>query len=52
MKKVLIKWIDRKNGEIIVRRFNGFLESETEETVSFKYNKTIVTRKKSECIFF
>jgi hypothetical protein len=31
MKKVLIKWLDRKNGEIIVRSFNGFLESETEE---------------------
>jgi hypothetical protein len=52
MKKVLIKWIEKKNGKIIVRRFNGVLEGETEETVSFKYNKAIVTRKKTECIFF
>lgn len=52
MKKVIIKWFDRKNGEIIIRKFCGFLENETEETVSFQYNKHIVTRKKSECVFF
>lgn len=52
MKKALIKWVDRKNGEVIIRKFYGILYNETEETVSFKYNKQIVTRKKSECIFF
>ena len=51
MKKVIIKWLDRKNGAIIVRKFCGILENETEETISFKYNNHIVTRNKSECIF-
>ena len=51
MKKVIIKWIDKKNGKIIVRKFCGVLENETSETVSFNYNNRIITRMKSDCIF-
>lgn len=51
MKKQVIKWIEIKNGKAIVRRFCGVIECETEQTVSFKYNNRITTRKKSECIF-
>lgn len=49
MKKVSVKWFDRKNGDIIVRTFYGILENETAETVTFKYNRRIITINKSEC---
>ena len=54
MNKVeLVKWIDKvRPGEVVVRRFKGVLESETETTVSFKYNKHIVTLNKNECVMF
>jgi hypothetical protein len=45
-----IRWFDRKNGEFIVRKFDGKIESETAETISFMYNKRIITMKKSECV--
>jgi hypothetical protein len=46
-----IRWIEIKNGKCIVRRFDGIVESETVETITFMYNKRLITRKKSECIF-
>jgi hypothetical protein len=49
MKKVSIKWFDIKNGDIILRKFYGILENETEETVTFKYNRRIITVNKSDC---
>lgn len=52
MKKIIVKWFDRKNGALIIRKFSGIAESETAETISFKYNKRIITLNKSECIFF
>lgn len=48
--KKQIRWFDRKNGELIVRKFNGVIANETAETISFMYNKRIVTLNKAECI--
>lgn len=45
-----IRWFDRKNGQFIVRRFDGIIANETADTISFMYNKRIVTLKKSECV--
>ena len=45
-----IRWFDRKNGQFIVRKFNGIIDSETADTISFMYNKRIITLNKSECV--
>lgn len=45
-----IRWFDRKNGEFIVRKFDGVIESETAETISFMYNKRVITLNKNECV--
>ena len=46
-----IRWFDRKNGQFIVRKFDGVIANETVDTISFMYNKRIVTLNKNECIF-
>lgn len=45
-----IRWFDRKNGQFIVRKFNGTISGETAETISFIYNKRVITLNKSECV--
>ena len=45
-----IRWFDMKGKELIVRKFYGFVENETETTVTFKYNKKMITLNKWECI--
>ena len=45
-----IRWFDRKNGQFIVRKFDGVIENETVDTISFMYNKRIVTLNKNECV--
>lgn len=45
-----IRWFDMKGKELVVRKFYGFVESETETTVTFKYNKKMITLNKEECI--
>jgi hypothetical protein len=38
-----IRWFDRKNGNFIVRKFDGIVDNETTETISFMYNKKVIT---------
>lgn len=45
-----IRWFDMKGKELIVRKFYGLVENETETTVTFKYNKKMITLNKGECI--
>jgi hypothetical protein len=47
-----IRWFDMKGKELIVRKFYGVVESETETTVTFKYNKKMITLNKEECIIY
>jgi hypothetical protein len=41
-----------KGKELIVRKFCGVIENETETTVTFKYNKKMITLNKEECIIY
>lgn len=45
-----IRWFGRKNGQFIVKKFDGIIENETVDTISFMYNKRIVTLNKNECV--
>ena len=45
-----IRWFGRKNGQFIVKKFDGIIEGETAETISFVYNKRVITLNKSECV--
>ena len=45
-----IRWFDRKNGQFIVRKFDGVIANKTVDTISFMYNKRIVTLNKNECV--
>lgn len=47
-----IKWFDMKGKELIVRKFYGIPESETETTITIKYNKKIITLDKDCCIIY
>lgn len=47
-----IIWFDMRCKEIIVRKFYGAVESETETTITFKYNKKMITLNKKECFIY
>ena len=47
-----IRWCDMVGDKWIVRKFEGIIESETEETISFRYRKKIITLKKDECFIY
>ena len=47
-----IRWFDMKGEELVVRKFYGVVENETETTVTFKYNKKMITLNKEEVIIY
>lgn len=47
-----IRWFDMKGKCLVVRKFYGFVENETETTVTFRYNKKMITLNKEECFIY